>query len=259
LKVYFAIPALYGAVEVECHHSLSALYRVLKDAGIAFEEITISHCPYLSTARNTLVAMFLSDPDATDLFFIDADVGFDAAGAIKILQREESIVGGIYPLKRMAGGYPVQIREVDGHPMGRDGLVEALLMPGGFLRIKRGVFDILREHYPELGYDDSVVEVRGWDIKEAFDFFGMGSFGRSFKTEDYAFCQRWRDVGGTLWAYPDIEFEHIGKWGFKGNYHEYLLRCPGGAKDPLKTVFRSEDYGNRGSEGQEGGISQSAD
>lgn len=36
----------------------------------------------------------------------------------------------------------------------------------------------------------------------------MGVQGKkTFTTEDYAFCQRWRDIGGQLWVDPDIDFK----------------------------------------------------
>lgn len=230
-----------GGIKAKCHSSLVALYRVLRDAGIDYDEFIIENCPYLPAARNTLAAMFLSDPDATDLFFIDSDVAFDAAGAVRILERPESIVAGIYPLKKLLGGFPVKLRLQDGKPLGRDGLIEAELLPTGFMRIKRGVFDLLQKSYPDLQYADSVVEVSGYDIKEAFDYFHMGieEGKQRWRTEDYAFCQRWRDLGGTLWVYPDVNFEHVGSYAYRGNLHEHLLQQPGGLKDPARDLVEA--------------------
>ena len=241
MKVVFAIPALTGEVKTLCHQSLVATYRVLQQAGIEYEEFFVENCPYLPVARATLVAMFMQDPANTDLFFVDSDVGFDPDGAVKILQRPEGIVAGIYPLKRdFPHGYPVEVRLVDGKPFGiriggeREYLVEANFLPTGFMRCKRIVFEAMAKAYPELKYEQSVVEVMGSGITEAYDFFGMGAFGRKFRTEDFAFCQRWRDINGRLWIMPDIDFQHVGSKAYKGNLQKYLLRCPGGADDPNK-------------------------
>jgi hypothetical protein len=232
MKVVFCIPALTGNVRMRCHQSLVATYRILNDAGIPYEEFVIENCPYLPTARNTLVAMFM-DSDGTDLFFIDSDVGFDASGIVRILERPEEIVAGIYPLKRDAVGYPVEVKTIDGIPIGRDGLIEANFLPTGFMRIKRSVFEKLIEAHPELEYADSVVEVLGAKVTKAWDFFHMGIDPKRqrWTTEDYAFCQRWRDIGGQLWVYPDINFQHIGSKAFRGNYHQFLLHQPGGAEE----------------------------
>ena len=219
---------------MECALSLMQTQRILDLKGISHEVFSISSCPVISTARNTLAAMFMAEAEATDLFFIDSDVGFDPVAVVKILERSESIVAGVYPLKRDEGGFPVKLRTRDGAPLGRDGLAEAIFMPAGFMRIKRGVFDLLAESYPELKYEENVLEVDSAAGQEAYDFFGMGAFGRRFRGEDYAFCQRWRDIKGTLWVYPNIDFQHVGRKSYKANYHEHLLALPGGAKSNLK-------------------------
>ncbi len=235
MKVVFAIPAGSGALQVECAKSLMQAQRILDLKAIPHELFTICNCPCISVARNTLVAMFMADKEATDLFFIDFDVGFDAVAAIKLLEREEPIVAGIYPLKQDLVGFPVEIKTEDGQLRGCDGgkLVDAIFMPAGFMRIKRQVFELLADAYPELKYEENVIKVDSGVGQEAYDFFGMGSFGRKFRTEDYAFCQRWRDIGGQLWVYPDIDFEHVGRKAYIANYHEYLLNLPGGAKSNL--------------------------
>jgi len=235
MKVVFCIPALTGEIKTECHQSLVATYRLLNEAKIPYEEFVVKDCPYLPVARAILVAMFMADPEATDLFFIDWDLKFDASSVLKILQKPQGIVVGIYPLKRDDLGWPVVIKtSEDRIPMGQDGLIEGLLVPVGFGRIKRIVFEKLAEAYPELKYEESIVRVMGAELTAAYDFFGMGVFGTKFKTEDYAFCQRWRDMGGRLWVYPDIDFEHVGSKAFTGNYHRYLLHLPGGAREHLQ-------------------------
>ena len=200
--------------------------------GIKVDVNILNGCPYLPVARNTLVAMFMKDKDATDLFFIDADVGFDASAVLKILERPEGIVAGIYPLKRDEGGYPVKIKTIDGVPIGRNGLVEAELLPTGFMRITRICFESMEREYPELKYEPNVVNVAGADVAEVYDFFNMGSLGSSeWTTEDFAFCQRWTDIGGQLWVMPDIDFTHTGNKAFTGNYYKHLFK-----EDLVKTL-----------------------
>lgn len=226
MKVIFTVPTLSGAIESECVISLLTTFNILNRKNIESDLFVISNCPVLQMARNTLVAMFMKT-DATDLFFVDSDVGFDAAGAIKILERPEKVVAGIYPLKQSSLAFPVQIKTIDSIPIGRDGLIEANLLPAGFMRVKRIVFEKMQEAYPELKYTSNVIDVNNLGITEAYDFFNMGiSANNRWTTEDYTFCQRWTDIGGQLWVYPDIDFKHIGKQGFIGNYHQALLSRP---------------------------------
>lgn len=224
MKVVFAIPSHSGTLNSECALSLLAAQNLLFRKKIDCEVIILCNSAYLPVARNTLVAMFMKDKDATDLFFVDADVGFDASAVLKLLDRPEGIVAGIYPLKKDDGGYPVQIKTVDGVPIGRDGLLEADFLPTGFMRIKRIVFESLQKEYPELKYTSTLVNVANSGVDEVYDFFNMGALGSAkWTTEDFAFCQRWRDIGGKLWVVPDIDFTHTGGKAYKGNYHEFLL------------------------------------
>ena len=223
MRVIFAIPSHSGTLNAECVLSLFSAQALLAKNGIEHDVIILSHCAYLPVARNTLVAMFMQDEKATDLFFIDADVGFDASAVLKILERPEKLVAGIYPLKRDTGGFPVKIKTIDNVPIGRDGLVEAELLPTGFMRIKRIVFERMQEAYPDLRYTNSVVDISNSGLTEAYDFFNMGSAGKiKWTSEDFAFCERWTAIGGQLWVYPDIEFSHVGQKAYKGNYHQYL-------------------------------------
>ena len=87
MKVIFCIPTHDGSIESECVLSLLTAQALLIKSNIEFEVFVLTGCPYLPVARNTLVAMFMNT-DATDLFFIDADVGFDATAVINILKRD---------------------------------------------------------------------------------------------------------------------------------------------------------------------------
>lgn len=226
MKVIFSIPAYLGTLESECVLSLLGATRLLKTRGIEYEVNIISGCPVLPVARNTLTAMFMNG-DGTDLFFIDSDVGFNPGGVIKILEREEKVVAGIYPLKRHPMGYPVQVKTEDGIPIGRDGLIEADFLPAGFMRIKRTVIERMQKAYPDLKYKANVVDVINSGVTEAYDFFNMGVMdNQTWTSEDFFFCKRWRDIGGQLWVYPNIDFKHVGRYNYEGNYHKYLLARP---------------------------------
>lgn len=239
MKVIFLIPAVIGSITAHCHQSLVATYRLLAQLGIDFDEFMLENCPYLPMARNSLIAMGMGDKKATDFFFIDQDVKFPPQAVVEILRRPEGIVAGIYPLKRDQPGFPVEPRLEDGIPIGCGGernheLIEAINLPTGFMKIRRICIENLMKAYPELQYDDSVVEVQGLKVTGMFDFFhqGIDPERQRWTGEDYSFCKRWRNIGGKLWIYPNIEFGHVGMKIYKGNYHEFLLHCPGGAAGP---------------------------
>ena len=231
MKVIFAIPSITGTVRTETMLSVVQAVLLLWSKGIEADIHTLNDCPYLPVARNTLEAQFMADPDATDHFWIDYDMGFPAEAVLDVLERPEEIVGGAYRVKLDDESYSVAVHLEDGSITGKvigeqKALVKADFLATGFLRIKRGVYQRMREAYPELRYEESVIKTVNHPVKEAYDLFGMGVHAQRqrFTTEDYSFCQRWRDIGGELWIYPDITFDHIGKKAYRGNFHEFLRK-----------------------------------
>lgn len=231
MSIAIGIPTIDGNIRSECVLSLMATQGILAKMSIEMDVLIVADCPYLPTARNTLIAMFMRDENATDLLFVDSDVGFDASVVPKLISRPEEIVAGIYPLKRDKVGWPVHMKTEDNIPIGCNGLIEADLLPTGFMRIKRTVFEKMMITYPHLQYQDSVCETLGdGTLQQAWDFFHMGidAERQRWTSEDFAFCQRWTSMGGRLWIEPNITFSHIGRKAFTGNLHEFLMCQSGG-------------------------------
>lgn len=228
MKVCFAIPAYDGRLWSGMVISLVQSLHLLIKKNIEYELLIMSNCTCLPVARNTLTQMFM-DTDATDLFFIDSDVGFGPVAVIKLLERSEGIIAGVYPLKTEALSFPVKIKTRDDIPIGKgnsrqDCVIEAESLPAGFMRIKRQVIVEMQVAYPELRYKSSNVKVDGYiNNGDCYDLFNMGIDGAGkWTTEDYAFCSKWTAIGGQLWLYPDIVFTHTGTKSYKGNYFDYL-------------------------------------
>jgi hypothetical protein len=232
-RVCFAVPTITGDIRCEMAKNLIEAVLACHAVGIETDLLILANCPVLPVARNTLVAMFMDDKDATDLFFLDYDVGFDPIAVVKVLQRPEEIIAGAYRVKvDDRTEFSVVPKLKDGAIAGKViseepplAVIEADFLATGFMRIKREVFERMAEAYPNLKYNESVIKTLNRKIEEAYDFFGMGiddTRGR-YTTEDYMFCKRWRDIGGQLWIYPDINFDHIGRKAYSGNFHEFLL------------------------------------
>ena len=174
--------------------------------------------------RAQIVANFLADPDKpTDLVFVDSDVGWPAGSLHRLLDHDVDLVAGSYPKR----DYPIQHmfrseKEMENGELTMDidpatGLVEVWGMPGGFMRCRRGMIEKMWNHYgPELGIFDHAVPgeitVRMFD---PYVFEGDDGRKRSL-SEDYSFCQRWRDIGGKVWMDINIPMAHVGTHAFKG-------------------------------------------
>lgn len=66
-------------------------------------------------------------------------------------------------------------------------------------------------------YDTMVFETKGEDGDE-------DDVTRRYLSEDYAFCQKWRMMGGTVYCLVDVTFTHTGPVEFCGNYYHHLLQ-----------------------------------
>lgn len=219
MKIVLAIPA-YNDLHPHCVTSLLGLQEVLIKAGIDYDIQFIGGLCYVSQARALLVNVFLNG-NGTDLFFIDSDIAFSPEAAIKLIMCSEDIVGGTY-LKKSGNNddYAVLIKTTpEGYPVvGRNGLIEAEGLPTGFLKIKRHVFEKMQEAYPELKFKHKEQEV--------YDFFNTGVENERWYGDDFAFCKRWKKIGGQMWLMPDLDLKHIGQKVYEGNYHRFLLSQP---------------------------------
>lgn len=224
--VWIAIPTYNGIVTSLTMKSVIYDMFPMVMAGIkvkVFDEV--GHADIYSL-RAQIVANFLADEDKpTDLVMVDNDVGWPAGGLHRLLDHPVDLVAGAYPKRE----FPLQFmfrsaRDLgpDGHQVlnesaDANGLVEVWGMPGGFMRCTREMLEKMWNHYgPELGIYDPMVPgdctVRMFDPLRWTDEEGR----QRQLSEDYAFCQRWRDIGGKVHMDPSIPMAHIGTHAFQG-------------------------------------------
>src|ERR1700712_4496160 len=55
----------------------------------------------ITRARANLVTLFLNDPTATHLLFVDADIGFTPDPVFRLIESGADVVAGAYPIKRV--------------------------------------------------------------------------------------------------------------------------------------------------------------
>lgn len=183
---------------------------------------------YVQIARNILVWEFLKS-DSEILFFLDDDVSWNPEDVLIFLEnKNDDIVAGIYTHKNDKENYPVVIKTDDKFlPLTRkDGLIHGLMIPFGFVRIRRNAIESMVNKYPELKY----YETSDGDTKEYYDLFPQGLEDGRWWGEDFAFCRLWNKIGGEIFIVPNIVLKHHYGDNFEkyaiGNYHEFLLRQP---------------------------------
>jgi len=193
-SVRIAVPA-YTDLSRDTEDSVMRGCKAVVDAGIEIQDFDALPGTYIDRARCVLVANFLNS-GADDLVFIDADVGFEPDSLVRLCQATRPVVAGIYPKKMEPREWPVAplSEEVWSD---RDGLVECTMVPTGFLRIHRSVFEALT-------------------VAHFHDRIG-GQIGAYFKTdirdgqywgEDVEFCRLVREAGGHIYAFADMFMRH---------------------------------------------------
>lgn len=225
MLVVFATPSKSGSPCIEYVRSAVRTQTMLMMNSVVNVWADLAGDPYISKARNRLASQFLTDyPAATDLFFIDDDVGWEAEAVFKFLFRDEDVVCGIYPKKNDSLEFPVEMLVSDGRVIENNGLYRAALAPTGFMRIKRHVLERCAEEsgkYPETDLHGNTV----W----CWDLFRTGwipdepgaKIGRWWG-EDYFFSFMCRVLGFEVWIDPNLDFSHTGPKSWKGNFNETL-------------------------------------
>lgn len=243
MKVIIATPFYEVKAFSPYISSLTQTIRLMEHCGIDWRFMELAGDSYVHRARNTMCDMFLRDPDATDLFFIDSDMSWNPEAFVKMCMLPDDVVGGAYPVKNNWEAW-TSIPKVQGdkegntHLHGRDlgdgtALIEAQVLAGGFLRIKRHVLEKFRKAYPDKWYQEPSTDPENPNYKFT-EFFVAEKIDHKFFGEDHAFAKRLREMGTRMFIYPNIDMVHWGYKPFAGNYDQWL-RKSFGTKD--KTVL----------------------
>jgi hypothetical protein len=216
--VYVATPAYDGKVDCDYSQSLaesafcSPLYQVKLTAGV------MGNGAFIDLARNIFVKIFLEDfPDATHLFFIDADLKFPPNAFIGLIRSGHPICAGVYRRRQEPEDYPV--RWVENPETGGLWIEDDWLMcdrvPTGFLCISREVIE-------EMAKDATQLNLHGQDGPVPQLFYTKVDEQGRFVGEDYCFCDDYmKKYNKPIPVWPDIDFVH---GGYKGNLAEYLQK-----------------------------------
>lgn len=231
----------YGKVLGEGYlHSVMATVDLLRSRGHRVKVETLGNESLITRARNNMTAHFLAS-DFEKMMFIDADITWPARAVLELLESDKPVCGIPYPTKRVDwervakfvnGTHdepmkPAQLRNssliftinrTPGSASPKDGWFEVNALATGFLMMNRAVLEQMRDHYrPSLAYKN---DVAGY-AKFAPPEHCVGIFEcliepdtRRYLSEDYAFCKRWRDLGGTIYCRTEHRLIHSGTTDF---------------------------------------------
>jgi len=180
--------------------------------------------PYISYARAYLTRKAL-DAKADIIVYLDHDLSWRPQDLLKLIETEGQVVAGMYRYKKDEEEYMGAIEEgEDLKPQVReDGCIKAHSVPAGFLKVTRDGIKRFMRGYPQLVFGDP--------LNPSVDIFNHGVMDGCWFGEDMAFCRRWKAIGGEIWVVPDLSITHHADLKpFPGNFHEFMLRQPGGSE-----------------------------
>jgi hypothetical protein len=211
-RVHICMPCYGGQLTESTFMSFIKWANTARQLGLDWTVETMTNESLISRARNTLTAKFLATTESTHLFFVDADIGWEPWHLLALLNHDKDVVGGLYPMKTL----PVKWC-VNGIP-GADendpsGLVEVTKTGTGFLLMKRHVYEKLNAHPAVKPFmnDIGLDPVLNQYMKTYFD---TAVRENRYYSEDWTFCENWRDLGGQVFIDRRVLLKHTGTYTF---------------------------------------------
>ena len=223
-RVHIAMPCYGGMLTESTFMSFIKWANTARQLGIDWTLETMVNESLISRARNTLTAKFLDMPEATHLFFVDADIGWEPWHLLVLLNRDVDVIGGLYPMKTM----PIKwvVNGFDGAEEGADGLQEVSKAGTGFLLMKKHVFEKMNGHPAVKQYKNDIGLDPKYD-KYLKTYFDTAVRQNRYYSEDWTFCENWRDLGGRIWVDKRVLLRHSGSYVFCMENQQHLLSTIG--------------------------------
>ena len=190
----------------------------------------------ITRARANLMTQFLDDASTTHFLFIDADIGFEPEQVFRLIECGADMVAGVYPIKRVnwdkakrvleanrpnlkaaSLDYVLEIDDPD-HVVVANGFTRVRYAGTGFLMIRRHVLERMCKHYASLQFfrEHSNDALAGSPNRFALFECMIDPATGTYLSEDFAFCKRWTDIGGEIWADLQSRLDHVGPTVFHG-------------------------------------------
>ena len=247
--IFIATPCYGGQIGEPYFRSMLKFAMLCNKYNIKYTVSTLANESLIPRGRNTLVSFFMENKDATHLFFIDADIEFNAEDLLRQVAYDKDIVVGAYPKKALnwnsiisaarnpdldetaesieghSTNYVVNfdfLKDEDGKPVPQiqiqDNLVKLKDAGTGFMCIKKECIQKMFDNYPDLKYNNDINVDQKFE-KHMYALFDciIDPESRRYLSEDYTFCRYWQNLGGDVFLDPRTALNHVGHYTFRGN------------------------------------------
>lgn len=232
MSIHFCIPCYGGQINEQTFMGMIKWGNTAKDLGLSWTVETLTNESLITRGRNTMAAKFLNNPNSTHLFFIDADIGFEPWHILAIANADKDVCCGLYPMKTV----PVQwvVNGFDGAKSEDNGnLLEVTKSGTGFMMIKKHVFEKLKDHPAVKKFTNDIGLPKELD-PHMYTFFDTAVRENRYYSEDWTFCENWRDTGGEIWVDRRVHLRHTGNFVFCAEADMNIKERMKTAPDPIK-------------------------
>jgi hypothetical protein len=212
--VFVAIPSYSRMVP----QMVQSLYAAVLSGGIApYMDYHVGDT-VISRVRNSQLTRFYLKTKCEWYFQISDDIEIVDCNLKsnifkKLMAHNLPFIGGLYPPSMMSD------KKCTSELIGEEGvgpLVGVKYLSGGCWLLHRSVVGTMMERYASLDYhapdgNKGVERQLGLFLEEVVD---EGPYRRHL-SEDFAFCHRWRECGGEIWADSTVKLRHYGMWPFE--------------------------------------------
>lgn len=222
IALFVAVPCYGGQMHSACTMSLLHLQIECAKNNIVVAFDFLMNESLIPRARNTLVYDFMQTA-YTHLLFVDSDIQFDPLDVIKMIKADKDIIGGAYAKKEILWNNIASCvkkgKDIDSLKYNTSDFVFTLVEPGalnnpvipdtaevkcvgtGLMLIKRNVFTKIKENHPLRTYM--------YNTNKHYSYFDCTILNNEYLSEDYFFCQLWRNLGGKV---------HVATWTKTSHY-----------------------------------------
>jgi len=210
IHLVVATPCFGGQVSTLYVNSIFALQRAVRSLSNVRFKIELRDGDALITrARANLMTSFLDDP-----------AGVYPIKRVNWEKAQRAFAVGRPNVPAASLDYVLEINDPD-HVAVVNGFTRVRYAGTGFLMIRRHVFEKMCAHpdYAPLQFlrEHSHDALAGSPNRFALFECMIDPATGTYLSEDFAFCKRWTDIGGEIWADLQSCLDHVGPSVFRGN------------------------------------------
>lgn len=223
MKIFIGIPCVSYKLYSGTVNSLLNLDRLLKNENYDVEIHIENGISIVDHARNKLITKFINS-NCEYILFIDDDIEFDPLNILKMIRLNCDVIGGIYPNKcynwekiidasRIIQNEPNiigdKIRNFGINYMFKNPInnlqfnvseepIEVEGVGTGCLLISKNAIEKMKNEKYKLNGN------------EYYRIFSISIENEEYVSEDYNFCNKWREIGGKIYI---ATFNKCNHWG----------------------------------------------